>query len=380
MPNPNAFIIDYLPAEIHEAKSGWYIVYYVKHPGTNKLTRKRIKWNRIANITERRRTAKQLCQRINMKLASGWNPFIEQDAPKSFTLIKDAVDLYLKHQQKALKDQVIRPDTFRSYTSYVNNWFTWHQKNRKDDIYTFTITRQSIRDFLDYIYYERDNSPRTHNNYCIWFNHFGGWLVEKQFCKVNPGHNQTKKREGDKIRQVIPQKTLAAIFSETQKTPAWHTLCNTLYYCFIRRNELTLLQVKHVNLKEKYIEIPSTISKNRKTQKVAIPQTLGLLLTNHLNRATNKNWYLFSADDFLPGPQKLAAKKISDTWANLRKKLNLTAAYQFYSLKDTGITNMLSSGIDPLTVRDQARHHDISITNKYTSGNNNVKNNSLLNL
>lgn len=39
--------------------------------------------------------------------------------------------------------------------------------------------------------------------------------------------------------------------------------------------------------------------------------------------------------------------------------------YKFYSLKDTGITAMLRKH-DVLTVRDQARHSSIDITNIYT--------------
>ena len=39
--------------------------------------------------------------------------------------------------------------------------------------------------------------------------------------------------------------------------------------------------------------------------------------------------------------------------------------YKFYSLKDTGITNMLRQHVDTVSVRDQARHSSIDITNIY---------------
>jgi len=39
--------------------------------------------------------------------------------------------------------------------------------------------------------------------------------------------------------------------------------------------------------------------------------------------------------------------------------------YNFYSLKDSSITTMHHS-CDPLTVRDQARHSSIAITNIYS--------------
>jgi len=46
--------------------------------------------------------------------------------------------------------------------------------------------------------------------------------------------------------------------------------------------------------------------------------------------------------------------------------LNISKQYDFYSLKDTGITKLLEAGIPIIKVRDQARHHDIKITEKYT--------------
>ena len=51
---------------------------------------------------------------------------------------------------------------------------------------------------------------------------------------------------------------------------------------------------------------------------------------------------------------------------------------KFYSLKDTGITNMLKSNMDVLSVRDQARHSSISITDMYTPANVNKVNKAIL--
>lgn len=55
-----------------------------------------------------------------------------------------------------------------------------------------------------------------------------------------------------------------------------------------------------------------------------------------------------------------------DYWLlNIRKELKFPDSYKFYSLKDTGITNMLKTH-DRITVRDQARHASILETDKYT--------------
>ena len=53
----------------------------------------------------------------------------------------------------------------------------------------------------------------------------------------------------------------------------------------------------------------------------------------------------------------------------VREKLRFPDSYQFYSLKDSGIRDLANAkGI--VIARDQARHADISTTNKYLKGSN----------
>lgn len=51
----------------------------------------------------------------------------------------------------------------------------------------------------------------------------------------------------------------------------------------------------------------------------------------------------------------------------MRKELVLPQEMQLYSLRDTGINNMLKAGIDPLTVMQAADHHDLSMTTRYAN-------------
>lgn len=48
----------------------------------------------------------------------------------------------------------------------------------------------------------------------------------------------------------------------------------------------------------------------------------------------------------------------------MRKALKWDDCYQFYSLKDSGIRN-LANAQGVVVARDQARHSDITTTNKY---------------
>jgi site-specific recombinase XerD len=50
----------------------------------------------------------------------------------------------------------------------------------------------------------------------------------------------------------------------------------------------------------------------------------------------------------------------------MRESLSMPESYHFYSLKDTGITEMLESGMPSKFVKDLAGHHSLSMTERYT--------------
>ena len=123
-----------------------------------------------------------------------------------------------------------------------------------------------------------------------------------------------------------------------------------------------------VDLEKGFITIPGTISKNKKSEDITIPNDLLELLKIHIGKA-DFNDYLFSNNEFKTGLKIIRPDRITSVWSSMRKKLKVDVVYQFYSLKDTGITELLNSGIAAIKVRDQARHHDLKITESYTSRN-----------
>jgi Phage integrase family. len=62
----------------------------------------------------------------------------------------------------------------------------------------------------------------------------------------------------------------------------------------------------------------------------------------------------------------LDTKAVGRKWKEMRDSLKMPAAYQFYSLKDTGITEMLEAGVPAKFVKELADHHSLEMTEKYT--------------
>ena len=75
-------ILGYKPATLKHDSNGWYIQYYAFSPVTNKLERVRTKLNCVRDnfrrLNDFRAYAEKMVQDINLKLAGGWSPLIEQ--------------------------------------------------------------------------------------------------------------------------------------------------------------------------------------------------------------------------------------------------------------------------------------------------------------
>ena len=121
-----------------------------------------------------------------------------------------------------------------------------------------------------------------------------------------------------------------------------------------------------IYLKEQKVFIASSISKNRKDGMVGLNDALIKSMLD-LNIFSNPgNYYLFGKG-FKPSKEKVTTKVYRNYFNKVREKLKFPDSYQFYSLKDTGIRDLANAeGI--VIARDQARHADVSTTNKYLKG------------
>ena len=357
--------VDYKPAELR-ANKVWYIEYYAKNPLTEKLERFKKRVPSMKSQREREKYAKKMVQAINQKLETGWSPFYENPS-NQYKSLEDSFSLFLKQLEKEVKDGIKRPDTLRSWKSFFSNISAYIKEKHLDVKFVLNIDFLFVNNFLDYIYYDKKNSPRTYNNYLAYMKGFFEWAKLKGYAKQNPAEGIKSKPKVQKKREPLTAEVKKCIKELRDKDFHFFTCCMLTYFCLIRRTELTKLKVSDVRLSESRIILDGSITKNRKTDSVTIPDVFLPILAQHLATANNSD-YLFGKD-FKPGKVQLNPKKISDTWIKYRKKYKFDSKFQFYSLKDTGIMDLLNSGIPSIKVRDQARHYDIKQTEAYTTRN-----------
>ena len=352
-----------------ENGAGGYIEFRAYDPEQGKMRRKTIKLNRIKGVTNRRTHAREMIKRLTDQLKKGWNPWIAKDV-SDLMVFEDALQRYESHVEKMLAGGYFRKETYDGYKSNVKILREYIAKKRPL-YYVYQFDRTFCVDFLDYVFIDRDNGAQTRNNYLNFLRVFSGFLVEKGYLKSKPtdGIAPISKRLYQKERECIPLNVVGNIADYCRnREPDFLFACYLLYYCFIRPVEMTRLKVRHFNLKACTITIPGECSKNKKTQTVTLPKKV-------IEYGIDLGIFSAPMDDFIfstrlkPGPVEIDPKIFRDYWAKVRRALNLKKEWKFYSLKDTGITEMCDRKMASIAVRDQARHSSLAITDIYTRHN-----------
>ncbi|MBD9177966.1 MAG: site-specific integrase [Odoribacter splanchnicus] len=361
-------IIAYTLPELYVGKE-WYVGFYAFDPVLGRMKRKKIKINFIEGKTKRKQYAEDLKKRLILKLQAGWNPWIEAENRNSYLTFKDVLDKYRDYAAKLLKEDLYREDTYITYMSYLRVLEDWNNKENQVPItYIYQFDKDFCNRFLEDMYIGRDNTATTRDNYLGFLQTFSKWCLQYSYFKNNPteGISSLGKRSKKKIRTVIADHDMERLLLYLQEKNRYYLLaCYILHYCFIRPKELSMLRLSNFSLKRQTVFVPDTVSKNRKDGTITLPAKVIRLMLDLDVFSYPNDYYLFS-DNFMPGAIRKDEKQFRDFWGRyLRKDLNFPVKYKFYSLKDTGITNMLRK-YDSLTVRDQARHSSILMTDIYT--------------
>lgn len=346
----------------------WYVGFMAFDPAQKKMRRKKIKLNHIEKKAARRTFADGLMKRLVQQLERGWNPWMETQATRSLKTFDELCNHYQAYIDKQTDEGLLRKDSQTSYQSKLRILRTWNAQRPLPITYAYQFDRQFICELLEHVYEKLNRSATTRNNYLSFCCNLSQFMVEKQYATTKPSEgipfiSKTKLR---KARTIISDKDIARLYQYlSQHNPHYLLACYILHYCFVRRKEMSHLQLHHFNLKEQTLYIPGSISKNRNDAVVTLPQKIVELMIDLQTFNHPPHYYLFS-HNFQPGSTRKSEKQFTDFWAyHIRKDLKFPAHYQFYSLKDTGITEMLLH-YDVLTVRDQARHSDIKMTDTYT--------------
>ncbi|MBQ6068579.1 MAG: tyrosine-type recombinase/integrase [Bacteroidales bacterium] len=351
----NRNLAEYIPAQISNKKIV-RVFYYAKDPLTGELRRVVVKCNRPRLKRDRLAMARQLCAAINERLRRGWNPFVEEMKESGGVCFEMALQWYMGE-----KEQELRPDSLRCYRSYVRVLRQWLEGEGYWQspvcLWQLSHTERFMAAAGSGI------ANKTYNGYVSFYRSLWNWFVEQGYAVENPFDRVKTKRVDTKFRDVIPPEVRDQIrdYLLGRGDTGFYQVCQLCYRMLIRPKEILMLRVEDV--RGDIIRIRPEVAKNHNEREAAIPEDLrgwfGCL------KGVPGSHYIFSKG-YRPGKVLLSSRDIGRSWSNMRKALGFSDRYTFYSLKDTGITEMLERGVPAKLVKELADHSSLEMTERYT--------------
>lgn len=364
--------VTYLPATLKEYKSGSFVEYHVLNPLTDKLERKAFRLtalrNRCRTQMEFKVAANKVLCDINIKLANGWTPFAQEEKEDSreYFPLKDAIAAYLKDKARDMRDA-----TMVSYTSVAGILLDWAKAQGFEDIPCYKFDGKVATKFMDGLLDRPKFNNNTYNTYLKKYRACFNWLVEHDYCTENPFNKIKVRQKEEKIRGLIPPQARDIVikYVRESKHPNYEIVMHLVFTSLIRPSEIERIQVKEIDLLNKCIHIPANKAKTHKNRDAALSDAcIDMLIPLLAQPGVKPNWYLINSN-YECGSEPCYHGMFKKHWMKIRKDCGLPDEMQLYSLKDTGITEMLEAGVNIVAVKDAAGHADISTTNKYVGKN-----------
>lgn len=346
------------------SRKDWFIYFDVTDTSTGVTIRKQFRGtiNRAAKKEERKRQGEALISYWKKELKAGWSPFDTGSLPLEVPLAMDAFNMVLE-----LKSASCGVRTLYCYRYAVKNFFTWLKANRIQNIKIRDLQPNHCRAYMDHLTRTKNYCGRSFNDQLVMMGTFCNCMVERDWIASNPFA---------KIKRLPTQVGRNIAYSEEERILLLNHLYENdremyyftqfIYYCFIRRSELTRLKVCDINWPSMNIIIPSSASKNKKQQSVVIPKSFVPILTEMNLQNLPGEYYIFGRK-MKPGLIKYVNDNhISTRHNSAALNLGIPANKGLYSWKHTGVCELypLLKG-DMYAMMTQLRHTELTTTQIY---------------
>ena len=296
-----------------DLSKNWFVEYSCRDPRTDKLKRFReyTGLGKHKSAKERYTLAKQIIAELKEKLATGWVPFQEEKVTFQDELIMQVhadrwgrereslptIRIYLSEFLEVKKATVIQ-HSYQTYRSKLRIFAEWAEHQELDTIHISCITRDHICDFMFFLIEQNNVSRRTILKYKQILHGFFDYMIQARgIILTNPVHDIPEMgRLTDEAPRPIPEKERSKLMAYMKKNdPQLWLFCQMEYYCAIRPNELRQLRIQDIDFVRHIIRVPCTISKNRQTELVNIPNQLYNVLLAMKVDEHEGGLYLFSS-------------------------------------------------------------------------------------
>lgn len=247
-----------------------------------------------------------------------------------------------------------RTKTVSAYNTIEKKFTAFLGKEKPEN-----ATTQTVTNFLNYCQ-SNGAGVGTLYGYRIKLHNLFERCVARGFVLVNPVKKTEQFKKSPSSLHYFSDKQIAQIKAACGGQ-LWLAI-RLLFYCFVRPGEQRFLKIENINFEMGFIEIPASISKNKKTQKVVVPESF-LAELEFLKEYPN-NYFLLSRTGS-PGLVPVAANYLNNEHKKVLDALKIRGRYAFYSWKHTGVVKCVQAKFNIRDIQNQLRHHSLDMVQEY---------------
>lgn len=357
---------NYRPARLVRGSDRWYILFYQTDPLDDKIKRHRetFELNRIEDPAEREKQANYLIHRLNSYLLPAGYPYEKKMMRgENCKTVREGIEKAL-----AIHKANLRPASFKDYKNKSSIFLRWWESSEFKSVLLRHMTTRHMLEYMDYLMIEKNVSAVTYNNHKRTLSAIFSILVEREYLDINPLQGIKKKKQSKKRRRplsVFEQKTIFSASDDVLKFAIIMT-----YSLGIRPAEIRRLKRSHIDLENKIIQMPGSITKNKQDSIVIIPESIYKVFCRLVPKCL-PNYYVIG-EKLEPAANMCGVNSIAEKHRILvhqlknEGRLEDISGISYYSWKDTGAIE-LAKQISVVALMHHYRHQDLSATQKYVN-------------
>jgi integrase len=363
-------------------EKSWYVEYALRDPVTDKMERIRHydKFKEISTDRERRLYASKIIKKLTADIKSGkigFNVSVEYHdmltyAGASFARKKkthpESFKLYISEFLEYKRTE-ITGKSLQTYQSKFRIFASFLESRDLGDKPVTLVTNDLIIEFLKATVTERNLARKSVEKYQQILYTFFDYLIRKKKLGIeNPVLNIPRMGNvKDEASSSIPRNMRLQLQGAIKlEDPQLWMAISFIYYAAIRPGtELRLMKLKQINYDSKTCIVRNYLSKNGRTEAVAIPDQLHQLITEEWKlQDYDQELYIFGKDGE-PGPEPLGKNTMRIRFNAFRDRLNLPKDIHYYSWKHSGAQELADDGASIYEIQRHLRHRDITTTEQY---------------
>lgn len=317
----------------------------------------------------RKQAAHALADVLFEALTTGWNPCHE----KYPSWKKQAEILKLNFSEALDFSYNIKKVFLSKFSAYdYAGCIRFIKKAAKSTGHLFadvtTIERKDIRLIMATAKEFNAWSNKSRNKHLTILKSLFSVLVDEERIKFNPAHgikNEPEEKGSGYKRLTDPEKERIAEYL-VRVAPEYFEYLMFIYQLGIRRKELLMLKISDINLTCREITIRAEVAKTNRERKVPITDELMEIILRREIWTCSPEWFLFSSDNFLPGPGQYHPNTATNRWKKLVIE-DLGIDCKMYSLKHKGADDRIMAGLSIDVLRTLYGHRSYIMTEGYAT-------------